>query len=110
VRVRACLHGARACMLAILCQLVDWQRRQVSDHSGRTHCFTVRSIARKAAVRAVLQAFKIEPTIFAVWMRILARVPHSTLYMLRLNEGAAAEAQVSSNIGPSLQRVLIDPL
>ncbi len=57
----------------------------------------------KAAVRAVLQAFKIEPTIFAVWMRILARVPHSTLYMLRLNEGAAAEAQVSSNIGHSLQ-------
>ena len=108
MRVRACLHGARACMPAILCQFVDSQRRQVSGHSGLSAALTASRLTSdrtKAAVRAVLQAFKIEPTIFAVWMRILARVPHSTLYMLRLNEGAAAEAQVSSNIGPSLQRV-----
>eukprot|EP00291_Cryptomonas_curvata_P001088 CAMPEP_0172191520 /NCGR_PEP_ID=MMETSP1050-20130122/23748_1 /TAXON_ID=233186 /ORGANISM="Cryptomonas curvata, Strain CCAP979/52" /LENGTH=376 /DNA_ID=CAMNT_0012866581 /DNA_START=224 /DNA_END=1351 /DNA_ORIENTATION=- len=37
------------------------------------------------------QPFKVDPGVFRVWIRLLLRVPHSQLWLLKLNEGAAAE-------------------
>jgi protein O-GlcNAc transferase len=38
-------------------------------------------------------AYKIRPDVFAAWMRILARVPGSVLWLLRTNDGAIARLQ-----------------
>mmetsp|Transcript_38038 Transcript_38038/g.82410 ORF Transcript_38038/g.82410 Transcript_38038/m.82410 type:complete len:505 (-) Transcript_38038:40-1554(-) len=37
------------------------------------------------------QPFKIHPTLWSVWMRIMKRVPNSCLWILKLNEGIAAQ-------------------
>ncbi|KAJ1488715.1 glycosyl transferase family 41-domain-containing protein [Baffinella frigidus] len=40
------------------------------------------------------QPFKISAELFAVWMRILSRVPKSQLWIVALNEGASAETSL----------------
>jgi protein O-GlcNAc transferase len=49
------------------------------------------------------QIYKIDPAIFAVWMRILKRVPHSVLWLLRFPPSGEANiraAALSHGVGP----------
>jgi len=41
-------------------------------------------------------AYKIRPDVFAAWIRILARVPGSVLWLLRTNDGAIARLQAAA--------------
>ena len=40
------------------------------------------------------QPFKITPEVWGVWMRLLMAVPHAQLWVVKLNEGAGAEASL----------------
>ena len=43
------------------------------------------------------QPFKITPKVWGVWMRLLLAVPHAQLWVVKLNEGAGAEAALRAS-------------
>ena len=56
------------------------------------------------------QSFKITPTVFNVWMKILAKVPNSILWLLECNQWAKANLlQAAANAGIEGSRLIFAP-
>ena len=66
------------------CYQVNDQSQEIAEVSSDRGVF---GLPRESMVYACFnQAYKIEPAIFDVWMRVLKRVPESVLWLYRTNE------------------------